>query len=178
MICRPELKNHRGSLVVDGLVSAAVIGVIIVALFGAFGKSTDSGAVASDYVVAVNVAQKYLEILKTKEGNSAFWTNLTTTGYPTEPNILWDNQDTVAATQTFAPESGNGFVITLENFGHSGQTVRVYAYTYTSAAPESRKIARCKSEVTWTPSTVTGTNVSGSAKSYSLYLENDYYMTP
>ena len=176
-------KNQTGSLIVDGLISAAIIGIIAVALFAAFGRSTDTTAATSDYVVATNVAQKYIELLKLKnvlttgDGNAAFWANLTRTkaeGYTTEPNVEWSDQNTIKPTQSFTPSSGNGFVIVIDNLGRSAHTIRVFAYILETTP---RKIARCKVSVTWTPPSVTGTTVSSNAKTYEIFLENDYYMT-
>ncbi|MFA6075706.1 MAG: hypothetical protein WCV63_06290 [Negativicutes bacterium] len=172
------LNNRTGSLIVDGLVSAAIIGIIMVALFVAFGRSKDTTAASSDYVVAASLGQKYIEILKTQDGVTAFWANLTRTqaeGYTSEPNIEWnDPPNTVKSTQSFTPSSGNGFVVVIQNLGRSAHTIRVYAYVLETTP---RKIARCKVKVTWTPPSVTGLNVSGLAKTYELFLENDYYMT-
>ena len=141
-------KNRTGSLIVDGLVSAAIIGIIAVALFSAFGSSKDTTAAASDYVVATSVAQKYIEILNAENGVNAFWINLTRTkaqGYTSEPNIEWnDPPNTVKTTQSFTPSSGNGFVIVIQNLGRSAHTIRVYAYI---SETTPRKIARCKVSV-------------------------------
>ncbi|MEI6287225.1 MAG: hypothetical protein WCP79_12035 [Bacillota bacterium] len=175
-------KNQNGSLIVDGLISAAIIGIIAVALFAAFGRSKDTTAASSDYVVATSVAQKYIEILKLKNENGAFWGEtdplhplLTVTSYTGQPNIEWnDPPNTVKDSQTFVESSGNGFIIVIDNLGRSAHTIRVYAKVL---ATTPRKVARCKVSVTWTPPSVTGANVSGAAKTYEIFLENDYYMT-
>lgn len=76
--------QKNGFMMIGVLIASMIIGLAFVAFLNLSISSTKATSSAADYTVAANLAQKQLEILKTKDKN--FWTN-----HITDLNIPWQD---------------------------------------------------------------------------------------
>ena len=68
-------EKQTGFIMIEVIVATVIISIALVAAVGMFIQSTQANASASDYTVAVNLAQKQLEMLKTTQ-TPADWAGL------------------------------------------------------------------------------------------------------
>ncbi|MFA6075705.1 MAG: hypothetical protein WCV63_06285 [Negativicutes bacterium] len=94
MQIRLLLANRKGTFLVEALIAAVVVGIAVVALLAAFGRSSDIGDASAEYIMANCLAQKQLELLKDNitdhDGtiyNKAFWDGILPTYQTVPPDI-------------------------------------------------------------------------------------------
>lgn len=76
--------QKNGFMMIGVLIASMIIGLAFVAFLNLSISSTKATSSAADYTVASNLAQKQLEILKTKD--KSFWIN-----HITDLNIPWQD---------------------------------------------------------------------------------------
>lgn len=76
--------QQKGFMIIGVLIAAMIIGLAFVALLNLSIAGTKTTVAAADYTVAANLAQKQLELLKTKD--RTFWAT-----YKAHPDIPWQD---------------------------------------------------------------------------------------
>lgn len=69
-----KFKNPRGFMLVDVLLAMVILSLSIVGIFTMFLQAVQVDTVGKDYMIATNLAQKQLELLKTYPPE--YWDNL------------------------------------------------------------------------------------------------------
>lgn len=72
---RIKIKEQSGFLLVEVLVAIAIIAVALAAILGLYIQNANTTSNSGHYTVAANLAQKQMELLKSKQ--SSFWATLT-----------------------------------------------------------------------------------------------------
>lgn len=119
------LQRQNGFLMVEVVLAVLIISVALVAALGMFITSTQANADAAEYTVATTLAQKQLELLKTKDAQN-YWAKLELTA---PAKIDW--QDTEVA----YPPLLNG--------------VNYQVDTTASLSPENQNLVQVTVTVTW-----------------------------
>ena len=124
---------RKGIFIVDALIAAAVVGIAVVALLAAFGRSSDFGDASAEYIMANGLAQAQLEILKnTAVYDNHFWNEqILTTTYQNKPPVQGDSSPVTlkGATSTFIivnqsklDTNGNIDILCTVSWNNSGRT--------------------------------------------------------
>lgn len=123
------LGRQTGFLMIEVVIAILIITVALVAAVGMFINSTHANANAAEYTAAASLAQKQLEMLKTKDPVN-YWSKLDLSS-PSE--IAW--QDSTQATP-----------LKVNNVSYNVGTMA-------SSCPESSNLVQVTITVTWNNST-------------------------
>ena len=117
IISKFKFRDSRGTMLIDALVSALIVGIAVVALIQVFGKSSDLGDANVEYMLAQGLAQKQIEALKVQ--NKAYWDgkSLTTTYQnitplisETSPVTLTGSKASFAIVNQAKKDSANAYI--------------------------------------------------------------------
>lgn len=160
---RNLLRCVRGTLLVDVLIAAVLTGILAVALFVAFGRSSDFGNTSAEYIMANVLAQKQLELLKdsvtnrSADGvicNQAYWNAILPARQaapPTNSADLYYAKKTVPAQRENSPATFNG---SAAQFAISNQA----CWAYDTTLGRGNGNIDIITTVSWTSSGKTGTS--------------------
>lgn len=99
----PKLTGNQGFIFIDMIIAILLISVALVPILGMFIQAVKINAMAKDYTIAANLAQKQLELLKTHSPD--YWNGLAlpctipwqdTTQLPSPPYVLTTNGSSLA----------------------------------------------------------------------------------
>ena len=107
-------KSQQGFLMVEVLIAIVIISIALVAAAGMFIQSTKNNTAADEYTVAVSLAQKQMELLKSKMTTND-WANLASTslswqGEESHPVVLNNKTYTIATVAENCPEDSVNLV--------------------------------------------------------------------
>ena len=132
----------RGVFLVDALIAVVLVGIAVLALLAAFGRSSDFGDASAEYIMANCLAQKQLEILKENTIHN---------------KVYWDAQSLTTTYQNKPPVQGDSSPVTLIGSGSQFAIVN-------RAKLDANGNIDIICTVSWTSNSKTGTTKTRSSK--------------